>query len=216
MPTLSATDVLTQLNWRYATKRFDATRTIPAEQWAALEQALVLAPSSFGLQPWKFLVVTTPALRQQLRAQSWGQTQVTEASHYLVLTGLRTTTADDVDRYLQRQSEVQGVPIEKLSGYRKVVVDFVQKGWAAGDLAGWNARQVYIALGQFMTAAAMLGIDTCPMEGIDKDAYDRTLGLDGSRYATLCACAAGFRAAEDKHATAPKVRFPLDQVIERR
>lgn len=215
MPT-STQELLTQLRWRYATKRFDAQKTIAADTWSALEQALLLAPSSFGLQPWKFVVVTTPALRQQLRAASWGQSQVTDASHYVVFTGLRTTTVADVDRFLQCQSQVRGTPLESMAGYRQVLVDFLAKGWASKDLAAWNARQGYIALGQFMTAAAMLGVDTCPMEGIDMAAYDRILGLDGSRYTTLCACAAGYRAADDKYATAAKVRFPLGEVIERR
>jgi nitroreductase len=215
MPT-SPNELLTQLRWRYATKRFDATKAIPADTWSALEQALLLAPSSFGLQPWKFVVVTTPALKQQLRAASWGQAQVTDASHYVVFAGLRTTTEADVDRFLQCQSQVRGTPLESTAGYRKVLVDFLAKGWASKDLAAWNARQGYIALGQFMTAAAMIGVDTCPMEGIDMAAYDRILGLDGSRYTTLCACAVGYRAADDKYATAPKVRFPLGEVIERR
>lgn len=215
MPT-STQELLTQLRWRYATKRFDAQKTIPADTWSALEQALLLAPSSFGLQPWKFVVVTTPAVKQQLRAASWGQAQVTDASHYVVFTGLRTTTEADVDRFLQCQSQVRGTPLESMAGYRKVLVDFLAKGWASKDLAAWNARQGYIALGQFMAAAAMLGVDTCPMEGIDMAAYDRILGLDGSRYTTLCGCAAGYRASDDKYATAPKVRFPLGEVIERR
>ena len=215
MPT-TPSDLLTQLRWRYATKRFDPTRTIPAEAWSALEQALVLAPSSFGLQPWKFLVVDDKNLRQQLRTASWGQSQVTDASHYVVIAGLRTTTEADVDRFLQCQSKVRGTPLESLAGYRKVLVDFLAKGWASKDLAAWNARQGYIALGQFMTAAAMLGVDTCPMEGLDMGAYDRILGLDGSRYTTLCACAAGHRAADDKYASAPKVRFPHAEVVEHR
>lgn len=215
MPT-SPNELLTQLRWRYATKRFDATKAIPTDTWSALEQALLLAPSSFGLQPWKFVVVTTPALKQQLRAASWGQAQVTDASHYVVFAGLRTTTVEDVDRFLQCQSQVRGTPLESTAGYRKVLVDFLAKGWASKDLAVWNARQGYIALGQFMAAAAMIGVDTCPMEGIDMAAYDRILGLDGSRYTTLCGCAAGYRASDDKYATAPKVRFPLGEVIERR
>lgn len=215
MPTTNQ-ELLTQLRWRYATKRFDAQKTIPADTWSALEQALLLAPSSFGLQPWKFVVVTTPAVKQQLRAASWGQSQVSDASHYVVFAGLRTTTVEDVDRFLQCQSQVRGTPLESMAGYRKVLVDFLAKGWASKDLAAWNARQGYIALGQFMTAAAMLGVDTCPMEGIDMAAYDRILGLDGSRYTTLCGCAAGYRASDDKYASAAKVRFPLGEVIERR
>lgn len=209
-------DLQRQLNWRYATKRFDPSKKIPAETWQALEQALLLTPSSFGLQPWKFVVVDTPALRQELRQHSWGQSQVSDADRYVVFAGMRTLTVDDVDRFLRRQCEVRGVTMESLAGYRGMLVGFLEKGWASGDLAGWNARQTYIALGQFMAAAAMLGVDTCPMEGIDMRGYDKVLGLDGTPFTTLCACAAGFRAADDKYATVAKVRFPLAEVVEHR
>ncbi|MBX3462262.1 MAG: NAD(P)H-dependent oxidoreductase [Planctomycetes bacterium] len=215
-PVTTPERLLQILRWRYATKRFDKDRRIPAPVWEALEQALVLAPSSFGLQPWKFLVVDDPALRQELRRQSWNQSQVTDADRYVVFTALRTTTEHDVERFLQRTTAVRGTPPGQLAGYGKVIVDFLQKGWAAKDLFGWNARQAYLALGQFMTAAALLGVDTCPMEGIDANGYDRALGLHGSRYATLCACAVGYRAGDDKYAAAPKVRYPADEVIERR
>jgi len=214
MPTASAADVLQQLQWRYATKRFDATRTIDDATWATLEQSLVLAPSSFGLQPWKFLVVDDPALRQALRAASWNQPQVTDASRYVVFAGQRTTTVDDVDRFLRRQCDVRGQTFESLARYRQVLAGFVETH--AGNAASWNARQVYIALGQFMTAAAMLGVDTCALEGIDVTAHDRLLGLDGSRFTTLCTCAVGYRNADDRNATAAKVRYPASEVLERR
>lgn len=212
----SPEQTLAQLQWRYAVKSFDSNKKIPDDAWNTLEQSLVLAPSSFGLQPWKFLIVDDKNLREQLKAASWNQGQVVEADRYVVFAGLRTTTDEDVDRLMARTSEVRGTPIDNLAGYRNVIVDFVLKGWAAKDLFGWNARQTYIALGQFMTAAAAMGIDTCPMEGIDMHGYDELLGLKDSRYATLCACAVGYRAADDKYATAPKVRYSIDDVIERR
>lgn len=208
--------LLARLRWRYSTKRFDRSRAIPAETWAALEQALVLSPSSFGLQPWKFVVVDDPTLRRQLRERSWDQAQVTDASKLVVFLGLRTTTAADVDRLMQRQSAVRGTTIESLEGYRKVLVDFIENGWAAKDLASWNARQVYLALGQFMTASALLGVDTCALEGIDLVAYDQLLGLQGSRHTTLLACTAGYRADSDKYANAAKVRYAPTDMIERR
>ncbi|MCA8975771.1 MAG: NAD(P)H-dependent oxidoreductase [Planctomycetes bacterium] len=205
-----------RLAWRYATKRFDADREIPADHWAALENSLVTSPSSFGLQPWKFIVVDDTDLREQLKAASWNQTQTTEAARFVVFAGKRSVTAADIDRLIDRTGEIRGVPAESLGGYRNMLLGFVEKGWAAKDHAGWNARQVYIALGQFMTAAATLGVDTCPMEGIDMAAYDRILGLEGGDYGTLCACAAGYRHAEDKYATLPKVRYATDEIIERR
>ena len=205
-----------RLQWRYATKQFDPLRTIPDDVWATLEAGLVLTPSSFGLQPWKFLVVDDPQLRQQLRAQSWNQSQITDASRLVVFLAQRTMTEAHVDRFLQATAQARGIAVDNLAGYRKVLVGFLASGWAAADLQGWNTRQVYIALGQFMTAAAMLGVDTCPMEGIDMAGYDRMLGLDGTPYTTAVACTAGYRAATDKYASVPKVRYPLDELVEHR
>ncbi len=215
MPELPPADVLAQLRWRCAVKRFDSARTIPDDTWAALEQALVLAPSSFNLQPWKFVVVVDRALRQQLRAAAWNQPQVTDASHFVVLTAMRTATVGDVDRMIAATASHRGVAAGSLERYRQLIADFVTKGWAARDGGGWNARQAYIALGQFMTAAAMLGVDTSPLEGIDTLAYERLLGLEHTRYAVLCGCAAGYRAAEDTSAAA-KWRYPASEVLERR
>ncbi|MBM4062449.1 MAG: NAD(P)H-dependent oxidoreductase [Planctomycetes bacterium] len=201
-----------RLQWRYATKQFDSKQQIPADVWQALEDALVLAPSSFGLQPWQFLVVDDKALRAQLRPVSWNQPQITDASKLVVFLGLRTTAVGDVDRLLARIGKVRGATTQSLDSYRQMMISFVQ-GRPAPELGAWNARQVYIALGQFMASAALLGVDTCPMEGFDPAAYDRILGLEGSPYRTLCVCAAGYRAAEDKYALAPKVRFAKDEVV---
>lgn len=216
MSNLTPQQALEKLQWRYAVKSFDSAKQIPDDAWHTLEQSLLLAPSSFGLQPWKFLIVDDKNLRGQLRDASWNQSQVVDADRYVVFTALRTTTDEDVDRLMERTSEVRDTPVETLAGYRNVIADFVVKGWAAKDLFGWNARQTYIALGQFMTAAAAMGIDTCPMEGIDMNGYDELLGLKDTRYATLCACAVGYRSADDKYAAAPKVRYARDDIIERR
>lgn len=213
---LSPEQVLELLQWRYAVKSFDSAKKIPDDAWETLEQSLVLAPSSFGLQPWKFLIIDDQDLRAKLREASWNQAQVVQADRYVVFAALRTTTDDDVDRLMQHTSEVRGTPIENLTGYRNVIADFLLKGWAAKDLFGWNARQTYIALGQFMTAAASMSIDTCPMEGIDMNSYDELLGLKETRYATLCACAIGYRSADDKYASAAKVRYPREAIIEHR
>ena len=96
MSTLTGESLLQQLNWRYATKKFDPTRQIPAADWAVIEQALVLSPSSYGLQPWKFIVVTDPALKAKLRPATWNQSQVTECSHYVILTAKQDLTEADV------------------------------------------------------------------------------------------------------------------------
>ncbi|MBN9690239.1 MAG: NAD(P)H-dependent oxidoreductase [Verrucomicrobia bacterium] len=206
MNPITPTTLLESLRWRYATKKFDATRHISPEVWDTLEQALVLSPSSFGLQPWKFVVITKPDLKAQLVPASWGQTQPAECSHLVVFTVRRGLDDADVDRFLKRTTEA-------LAGYRSVIVGSLAKARAAGYLDQWQTHQVYIALGQFMTSAALLGVDTCPMEGIEPGKYDEILGLVGTGYATAVVCAAGYRSESDKYAHAPKVRFAPEDVI---
>lgn len=216
MKPAAAADLVSALNWRYATKQFDPARKIAAADWNALEESLRLAPSSFGIQPWKFIVVETPGLRAKLREVSWGQTQVTDASHLVVLAVKQAVDAAHLDRYFADTAKTRGTSVESLAGFRKVIDGFVAGKAKAGQLEVWSAKQVYIAAGQFMAAAAVMGVDTCPLEGIDPAKYDELLGLAGTGWATQMAIAAGYRSAEDKYATTPKVRFPAPEVIERR
>jgi nitroreductase len=209
---ITTTELLAALNFRYATKAFDPARKIPAETFAAIKTSLALTPSSFGLQPWKFLVVDSPDLREKLRAASWGQPQVTDASHLVVLTARTDLSQADIDSWIARLSEVQGTPVENLAGLAGMISSFSGAMDAPAKQA-WNTRQVYIALGQLMTAAAVLGIDSCPLEGISPSAYDEILGLKDSGYATAVACALGYRSADDKYATAPKARFPEEMLV---
>ncbi|MBW4692493.1 MAG: NAD(P)H-dependent oxidoreductase [Lyngbya sp. HA4199-MV5] len=211
---VSTEQLLQQLQWRYATKKFDATQKITEDLWQTLVESLVLAPSSFGLQPWKFFVVTNPAIRQQLSEYSWGQTQVVDASHLVVLAFKKDLSAADVDRYMQNISTVRQVPVENLQGFAKVINGFLDKPPYPLDIDEWSKRQVYIALGQFMTSAALLGIDTCPIEGFNPPKYDEVLGLAELGYASVVVCAAGYRADDDKNAALPKVRYPVQEVVQ--
>ncbi|MDJ0795980.1 MAG: NAD(P)H-dependent oxidoreductase [Calothrix sp. MO_167.B12] len=212
--TMTPESVLQQLHWRYATKKFDPSKKIPEETWKVLEQSLVLAPSSFGLQPWKFIVVRNPQIRNQLLEHSWGQTQVVDASHLVVLAIKKDLNTSDVDRHLQRMSEVQGVPVENLQKFADVVKGFLKQIPDPLDINHWSTRQTYIALGQYMTCAAMLGIDTCPMEGFIPAKYDEILGLPAQGYKAVVVCPAGYRAADDKQATRPKVRYATEDVVD--
>jgi nitroreductase len=205
--------VLKQLQWRYATKKFDPNRQIPADIWQVLEQSMVLAPSSFGLQPWKFFVVQNPELRQQLLPLTWNQTQVVDASHVVVFAIKQDINAGDVDRFVERMSVVQGTPAENLAGFGNVVKGFLDKPPYPLDVNEWSKRQLYIALGQFMTAAAMLDVDTCPIEGFIPSKYDEILGLPAMGYAAAVVCAAGYRSTEDKSASRPKVRYETADVV---
>ncbi|MEO1125509.1 MAG: nitroreductase family protein [Cyanobacteria bacterium J06635_15] len=211
---VSPAHVLEQLNWRYATKQFDPTQTIPDDVWHALEQSLVLTPSSFGLQPWKFFVVRNPNIRQKLVEHSWGQRQVVDASHLVVLTIKKDVDAAYVDEYVQRMADVQGIPVENLEKFGNVVKGFMDNPPYPLDLNAWSTRQVYIALGFYMFAAAALGIDTCPMEGFVPSKYDEVLGLTDKGYATVVVCPAGYRSADDKSAARPKIRFETEKMVE--
>ncbi|MEA5598731.1 NAD(P)H-dependent oxidoreductase [Rivularia sp. UHCC 0363] len=212
--TFSPQEVLKQLQWRYATKEFDSGKKIPEDVWKVLEQSLVLAPSSFGVQPWKFFVIRNPEIRHQLVEHSWGQKQVEEASHLVVLTIKEDVNSEDVDIYLQRMSEVRNTPVEKLQGLGDMVKGFLQQPPNTFDKDTWSAKQVYIALGFFMTCAAMLEIDTCPMEGFDPAKYDEVLGLKDKGYHTVVVCPAGYRVPSDKYANMAKVRFETEDVLE--
>ena len=213
MKNLSPEHLLEALHWRYATKKFDPTAKITPELWQTLESALVLSPSSFGLQPWKFVVVTNPLVKAGLVAHSWGQSQPADCSHLVVFAVKTGLDEAHVDRFLRRQVEVRGGSLESLGGYRGLMVNSLQRSAESGHLDTWQTHQLYIALGQFMTAAALLGIDTCPMEGIVPAEYDKALGLTDSGYRTVVACAAGHRSADDKYASQKKVRFPASEVV---
>ncbi len=210
--TISPEKLLASLRWRYATKKFDPTHKIPAATWDALEESLVLTPSSFGLQPWKFLVIQDPGVRANLAAESWHQPQVTQASHYVVLTARTNLNAADIDAWMERMAEVQGSGPEVLAPLKGMIEGFAQ-AMSHEARHAWNTRQVYIALGQLMATAAVMGIDACPMEGISAAGYDQLLGLEGSGYATVVGCALGYRAADDKYASIPKARFDRSKVI---
>ncbi|MCS6970662.1 MAG: NAD(P)H-dependent oxidoreductase [Planctomycetota bacterium] len=216
MHTIPAATLEAALAWRYATKAFDAERRIPDDLWAALERTLVATPSSWGLQPWRFVVVTDPALKQQLRPLSWNQPQVTDCSHLVVFAARSAITEQDLDRLIGATAAARGLRPEALATYRQMMHADLIAGPRAAIAHEWAIRQCYIALGQFMLACALLGVDACPMEGIDPPAYDRVLGLEGSGYRTAVACAAGYRAASDKYAGLPKVRYPRSEVVIRR
>ena len=215
MSKLNPAELIQALEWRYATKGFDPQRKIPADLWKTLEEALVLSPSSFGLQPWKFLVVTDPAVRIRLRAASWGQPQIEECSHLVVFTARRTMQMEDIERFVARIAEVRGVSVASLASYRDTMAGSLLQGPRAAVVEQWTAKQAYIALGNFLTCAATLGVDACPMEGLEPAKYDEILGLAETGYHSLMVCAAGYRGPDDAYAKLAKVRFPLDQVIQR-
>lgn len=201
--------------WRYATKSFDPKKQVSDADFQELLQALRLAPSSFGLQPWHFVVVENPELRKTLQAHSWHQSQVVDASRLVVLCALKNVDQDYIENYIKHIAEVRGAPLEALAGLRDMLLNAVAgKGPAAAS--EWAVRQVYIALGFLLAAAAEKGIDSTPMEGFDPKAYEKELGLEDSPWMPVLVCPLGYRSSDDKHAAYKKVRFPLETLVESR
>jgi nitroreductase len=209
----SPKELLDALKWRYATKVFDATKKIPAEVWSALEKALVLTPTSYGLQPYQFLVVQDAAKRAALLPQSWNQKQVVDCSHFIVFTARTEMKQADVDKFIARISSVRGVPKESMTPYWNMMIGDVVNGPRGKTAHEWASRQVYIALGNLMTCAAMLGVDACPMEGINPPEYDKILQLEGTGYKTVVALALGYRSVNDKYANMAKIRYETAELV---
>lgn len=205
--------IMQGLQWRYATKQFDSQKKIPAADWSTLLESLRLAPSSYGLQPWQFLVVENPKVRQELRAVSWNQTQVTDASHFVVIAYKESMSEEDIARFIGHTAKVRSMDVNVLNGYRDMMIGDLVKGPRSSIINFWAQRQSYIAMGFLMETAALLSIDTCPLEGLDPAAYDKILKLENSGYKTVAAVACGYRHADDKYQSVKKVRYDQSDVI---
>jgi nitroreductase len=205
--------LLEALSWRYATKAFDAKRKIPAEVWSALEDALILSPSSFGLQPYRFLVVHDPLVRERLLPHAWGQRQVADASHFVVFAARTSVTKAEIDSFIALIARTRGVTPESLANYHGMMTSMLLSDSFRPIAVQWSARQAYIALGNLLSSAALLGIDACPMEGFVPVEFDKVLGLPAQGLTAVVCCALGYRHPEDQYAAAPKVRFAKNQLV---
>ncbi|MFM8233975.1 MAG: NAD(P)H-dependent oxidoreductase [Holophagaceae bacterium] len=209
---LNLSNLQQALTQRYATKKFDNSRIIPNDTWLALESALVNTPSSFGIQPWKFIVVTQETMKRKLQPACYNQPQVVDASHFVIFAYRINMSHADIDRLIDRIVSVRGVTKTDLVSYRDMMYGSLDRQ-SDKERNNWNSRQCYIALGQFMLAASLVGVDTCPMEGIVPPEVDRILGLNELGYTAVVACAAGYRSPGDTTANFAKVRFPKEEVV---
>lgn len=191
--------------WRYATKKYDATRKVSAADLATLREAINLSASSYGLQPYKVIFVENPELRAKLQPASWGQSQVVDASHLVVFANELNLGNDQIDAYFENLTQTRGITLDNVQGY----VDFM-KGTINNipmEIRNvWTAKQTYIALSNLMNAAAELKIDTTPMEGFDPQQYNEILGLNDKNLNAAVVCAIGYRHTEDDTQHYAKVR----------
>lgn len=200
------------LNWRYATKEFDSSKKVSAENLETILDALVLSASSFGLQPWKFVVVQNPELKEKLLPYSWNQRQVVDASHVIVFARPVEFNQNDVDRYIKSTAEIRNQTEESLKGYSDMMKGFLAK-MPKEDLNHWMKNQIFLALGNLLTVVATLKIDACPMEGFSPADYDKVLELDKHGLASVVVCPIGYRSESDKYASLKKVRYSKDQLV---
>lgn len=193
------------LNWRYATKKFDTSKKVSEEDLEELLEAIQLSASSYGLQPYQILVVKNPELRIKLKAASFNQSQITDASHLLVFANLAEIDKAYVDSYLDNIAETRITKREDLGGFEEMLNNTVLK-FSPEEKNQWAVNQTYIALGNLLSAAANFKIDSCPMEGFEADKFDEILGLKEKGLTTAVVATIGYRSEEDKLQHAVKVR----------
>ncbi|MEQ5792873.1 NAD(P)H-dependent oxidoreductase [Muricauda sp. NFXS6] len=205
-------NVLEHRTWRYATKKFDPAKSVSDENLQTLLEATRLSASSYGLQPYHVLVISDPKVKEQLKPASWGQSQITDASHIIVFANATDFGEELVDDFLENVSTTRNIPVDGLKGYS----DFMKSklmDLPAETKSNWTARQAYIAFGNLMQAAAELKIDTCPMEGFESDKYNDILGLNGKNLNAAVVLAVGYRSEEDETQHLPKVRKSKEELF---
>jgi len=196
--------LIDKLNWRYATKRMNGTK-VPQEKVDRILEAIRLAPTSFGLQGFKVIVIEDEALREQIFNGACQQPQIKEASHVLVFAANKKVSQEQVDEYMQQIASTRGISVEDLAGFRSAF-DGVVAGTAEQNFV-WTARQAYIAFGVGIAAAALEDVDATPMEGFSTEALDKILGLAEQNLGSTTILTLGYRdEANDFLAKAPKVR----------
>lgn len=203
---------LETLNWRYATKQFDASKRVSNDDLESLLQAIRLSASSYGLQPYTILVISDEELKEKLKKACWNQSQITDASHVLVFANKKDFNAELIDSYLELVSETRDMPMESLKAYG----DFMKSKLLDLDQdakSNWSSRQAYLAAGNLLSAAASMKIDTCPMEGFEKETVDALLDLDEMGLTTSVVMPVGYRSEEDQTQFYKKVRRTEEELF---
>ena len=203
-------DFTKAMNFRHACKVFDEKKKISDEEMHYILEAGRKSPSSFGMEAWKFLVITNEALKAKLRPFCWDQVQITSCSHLvIILAGIENAKVESgipKKRFMRRE-----MPQEKLDFYMDIYAKHLDKTLSTNEnIYAWTARQSYIALGNMMTAAAFVGIDSCPIEGFEKENIEKVLDLDTSKYQVAVIVPFGYRINEQS----TQLRLPFDEVVE--
>jgi nitroreductase len=204
-------NIIEKLNWRYATKKFNATYQLTDEQLSTVKEIIQLSPASFGLQPYKVLIVTDVEKRKALKEVSYNQVQITDASALLVFVRSKTVNEGDVDAFVQNIVETRGVPKEMLAEYEGMM-KYAVNSMDEATKGTWVEKQIYLALGNLLTSLSVVGIDACPMEGFDRAKYNEILGLTDTE--TVIVCPIGQRNWLDEYQHYKKVRKSQTELFE--
>lgn len=199
-------------NWRYATKKFDASKIINTEDLNILKEAIRLSTSSYGLQPYKIIIVENPELRSQIQPAAWGQAQIVDASHLIVFANEIEISDEFIDSYVENISATRNVPLESLAGYsgfmksKIVTLDQDSKN-------NWSSKQTYLALGNLLNVAAELRIDVTPMEGFVPEQVNEILGLTKLGLNACLLATVGYRHNDDDSQHFKKVRKSQEELF---
>ncbi|MCH8518858.1 NAD(P)H-dependent oxidoreductase [Candidatus Gracilibacteria bacterium] len=204
--------IIHDLKWRYAVKKFDASKKVSKEDLNIFLESLRLTASSFGLQPWKFVVVENPDIRSKLLEHSYNQAQVVDASHLIVLCRNTKIDATLVNDYIDDIIQKTGADTSSLEGYKNMMLGFISN-LDENNAKAWAEKQVYIALGNALSSLAQLKIDSCPMEGFSPEKYDEILGLTELGLASVVILPIGYRSGDDTYASNDKFRYDSEKMI---
>ncbi|MFC6096246.1 NAD(P)H-dependent oxidoreductase [Flavobacterium qiangtangense] len=198
-------NLLESLNWRYAVKKYDATKKISSADLAILKEATKLSVSSMGLQPFKVIIVENPELRAKLAPAGYNQSGITEASQLFVFAVENNVGSKQIESYMENISETRGIPVESLKGFSDMIDGFIA-GLDEEGRNNWSKKQAYLALSTLINTAASLKIDATPMEGFNPQQFDEILGLNELGLTTAVIAAVGYRHEEDATQHYKKVR----------
>ena len=204
---------LENLKWRYATKKFDASKKVSYKDLEKLKKAIQLSVSSYGLQLYKVLIIENIALRESLKHFSWGQNQITDASHLIVFCNYTNVENKHIDGFIELTSKTQDIDITNLNEYGSFIKGKI-KQMTQSELFNWTSKQTYLALGNLLNACADLRIDSCPMEGFESEKYNDILGLSEQGLNAAVIATIGYRSFEDYSQNRSKVRKPLNKLFQ--
>lgn len=199
------TELLNSLNWRYATKKYDASKKVSAADINTLKEATKLSVSAYGLQPYKILIIENPELRAKLQQAAYGQSAITEASQLFIFAIEKNVGEKEIAKYMNNVSETRGIPVENLDGFSNMINGFVS-GLDENGRDNWAKKQAYLALSTLINTASLLKIDATPMEGFSPAQFDEILGLDKLGLTTAVIATVGYRHEEDASQHYKKVR----------